>query len=155
MRPDAPVALDISILDLHIGRVTNVPGSRGLFEPQWSPDGRYITAISADHDRLMLFDFQTQQWEPLGVEDAHFPHWSGQGDYIYYFEMPDNFSQEKEWNADRLRLADHKPEKLCSFHGLNLTGSYGWWSGPAPDGSPLTLSDTSRRDIYAIDVELP
>lgn len=155
MRPEAPVALDVHILDLPTGKVSDIRGSHGLFEPQWSPDGRYITAVSADHDRLMLFDFRNQQWKSLGVEDAHYPYWSSQGDYIYYFEMPDSFSSEKEWNANRLRLSDRKVEKLCSLHGLNLTGVYGWWSGPALDGSPLALSDTSRRDIYAIDVELP
>ena len=155
MRPEAPVALDILILDLRTGRVSDIGGSHGLFEPQWSPDERYITAVSSDHDRLMLFNFLTLKWESLGVENAHYPYWSSLGDYIYYFEMPDNFSSKKEWNANRLRLSDRKVEKLCSLHGLNLTGVYGWWSGPAPDGSPLALSDASRRDIYAIDVELP
>jgi len=103
----------------------------------------------------MIFNFQKLQWASLGVENAHYPYWSSLGDYVYYFEMPDNFSSEKEWNANRLRLTDRKANKLCSFHGLNLTGVYGWWSGPAPDGSPLVLSDASRRDIYAIDVDLP
>jgi len=155
IRPETPDALEILILDIRTGNVSKVPASKGLFEPQWSPDGRFIIAISSDHDRMMLFDFQTRQWTSLGVEDAHYPIWSARGDYIFYFEMPDNFSSKKEWNANRLRLSDRKVEKLCGLHGLNLTGVYGWWSGPAPDGSPLALSDASRRDIYAIDVELP
>lgn len=155
MRADAPDELGIFILDIRTGRVSEIPGSHGLFEPQWSPDGRYIIAISADHYRMMLFDFQTRQWMSLGIKNAHYPSWSVGGDNIYYFEMPDNFSQEEEWNANRLRLSDRKVEKLCSLHGLNLTGVYGWWSGLAPDGSPLALSDTSQRDIYAIDVDLP
>jgi Tol biopolymer transport system component/DNA-binding winged helix-turn-helix (wHTH) protein len=154
MDPVPPDNLDILVLDMETGKVSQIPGSHGLFEPQWSPDGRYLVGVSADHDRLMLFEFQTKQWTSLGIENAHYPSWSDD-DHIYYFEMPDNFSQEEEWNANRLRLSDRKVEKLCSLHGLNLTGVYGWWSGPAPDGSPLALSDTSRRDIYAIDADLP
>lgn len=155
MRPDPADALELVVLDVNTRRTSIVPDSRGLFEPQWSPDGHYLTAISVDHNRLMLFDSQTRQWRSLGAENAHYVAWSPDGKYIHYLEMPDNFSQEKDWNADRMRLADHKVERLCSLHSLNLTGVYGWWSGPALDGLPLVLNDVSRRDIYAIDTELP
>ena len=52
----------IRVLDLNTHQVSTLPGSRGLFAPRWSPDGRYIVAMPADSLSLVLFDFQTQKW---------------------------------------------------------------------------------------------
>ena len=50
----------IRVLDLNTHQVSTLPGSRGLFAPFWSPDGRYIVAMPSDSLSLVLFDFQTQ-----------------------------------------------------------------------------------------------
>jgi WD40 repeat protein len=55
----------INILDLRTHKVSVVPGSTGLFSPHWSPDGRYIAALSYDGQTLMLFDFKTKKWVEL------------------------------------------------------------------------------------------
>ena len=34
----------LRILDLDSGKVSEVPGSNGLYSPRWSPDGRYFAA---------------------------------------------------------------------------------------------------------------
>ena len=52
----------LRVLDLKNHQVSTLPGSRGLFSPRWSPDGRYIVAMPADSLSLVLFDFQTQKW---------------------------------------------------------------------------------------------
>ncbi len=36
----------LRILDLDSGKVSEVPGSNGLFSPRWSPDGRYFAAMT-------------------------------------------------------------------------------------------------------------
>lgn len=38
----------LEMLDLRTGTVSPIPGSEGVFSPRWSPDGRYIAAISLD-----------------------------------------------------------------------------------------------------------
>ncbi len=62
--------LSISLLDLKAQKVTTIPGSEGLFSPRWSPDGRYIAALSPDFTKVMLFDFKTQQWSTWLAEPA-------------------------------------------------------------------------------------
>ena len=38
----------IQIADLESGQITPVPGSKGLYSPRWSPDGRHLAALSRD-----------------------------------------------------------------------------------------------------------
>ena len=52
-RGDANDAMDatgpaVMIYDLQTHEVSGVPASKGLFSPRWSPDGRYIVAMTAD-----------------------------------------------------------------------------------------------------------
>ena len=42
----------LRVLDLKTHQVSTLPGSRGLFSPRWSPDGRYIVAMPADSLQL-------------------------------------------------------------------------------------------------------
>ena len=60
----------IRIVNLSTQEVTTVPGSDGLFSPRWSPDGRYIAALSIDNTRLMLFDYKTRRWSTLAQEEG-------------------------------------------------------------------------------------
>ena len=52
-------AATIRVLDLTTHQVSTLPGSKGLFAPRWSADGRYIPAMSGDSTKLLRFDFQT------------------------------------------------------------------------------------------------
>ena len=56
-----PQKVAVHILHLATGQLETVPGSQGLFVPQWSPDGRYAAASALDQ-RIMLFDFATHTW---------------------------------------------------------------------------------------------
>ena len=47
--------VDIQVVDMKTRKVSSVPGSNGLFSPRWSPDGRYLAAISTEGShKLML-----------------------------------------------------------------------------------------------------
>ncbi len=156
----------IRIVDLTSRRVSPLPQSAGLVAPHWSPDGHFIVASSTadiNPSKLMLFDFATQKWEELvPVMDHNQPRpqfiaysqWSRDGKYLY-FSNPTASSKAKPFY--RLRISDRKTELIASAdfpHGLaNATPS--WWTGLAPDDSPLCLRDTSIQEIYALDVNLP
>ena len=49
----------------------------------------------------------------------------------------------------RMRVADSKIEKISDVPFLS-TGSYGVWSGLAPDGSVLVLRSHVQTDVYAL-----
>ena len=63
----------INILDLRTHKVSVVPGSTGFFSPHWSPDGRYIVAMSGGARKLVLFDFKTQKWVELTTVNSAYP----------------------------------------------------------------------------------
>jgi Tol biopolymer transport system component len=92
------------------------PGSSGLFSPRWSPDGRYLTATSAEGShKLMLYDFRTQKWSEwlTGANNINYQYWSSDSRYIYY----DNFATDHPM-CHRIKVGETRPEDLFSLSGL-------------------------------------
>jgi len=139
----------IRILDVKTHQISTLPGSKGLFSPRWSPDGRYVVAMPFDSRGLMLFDFATQKWEEIAKVTAAFPNWSKTGDYVYFLHGEDQPS------VMRVRIRDRKLERVADLKNFRQTGYFGVWLGMAPDDSPLLLRDTGTQDIYALDWEAP
>ena len=146
--PTASGKLAIHLMDLKTREVTTLPGAEGLYSPRWSPDGRYIAALRAGPETLMLFDFSTQKWVQLEQIAVGFPSWSRDSKYIYFDAVGEDHA------FYRVRISDHKLERLVSLKGLRLTGAFGW-TGLAPDDSPLVLRDVGTQEIYAFDWNVP
>jgi serine/threonine protein kinase/Tol biopolymer transport system component len=148
----------IYVLNLHTRQVSTLPGSKGLFSPRWSPDGRFISAhnstfSSHNEFKLMLFDFTTQAWSELDRGHVYnYEMWSRDAKYIYFSELAENGPP-----FYRLRVADRKLERvaIANFPRGLARGALGQWTGLAPDNSPLLLRDTSMQEIYALDVLWP
>jgi WD40 repeat protein len=141
-------------VDMKTRQTSTLPGSTGLFSPRWSPDGRYLLAISVEGSKkLLLYDFKTQKWSEWLSEasNVNYPHWSADSRYVYY----DNFATgNPKWR--RVKVGDNHPEDLFGLSGLRrYDGIWGSWSGVAPDGSALFVRDASTQEIYALDVEFP
>jgi len=147
----------IQTIDLGSKRVSGLPGSSGLFSPRWSPDGRYIAAMTKEHPfKLMLLDLSTQKWaERFGFEMGY-PSWSHDGKYIYFQSWHDPVKHIGE-RIVRLRLSDRKVENMVDVEAVGrlTTGTIVPWLGLAPDDSPLFARDISTSEIFALDVEWP
>jgi eukaryotic-like serine/threonine-protein kinase len=141
--------LALRVLDLKTHHVSMVPGSQGLYSPRWSPDGRYIVALSEDSLREMLFDFNTQKWSQLANVRAAFPNWSSDGQYVYFSRWLDNPA------VLRVRISDRKVEQVSDLTTFPIVSNHGPWVGLDPDDSLLVLKDTGLQDIYALDWEGP
>jgi serine/threonine protein kinase/Tol biopolymer transport system component len=141
----------IYTLDLTTSQVSTVPGSEGLFSPRWSPDGRYLAAQSADSTKLLLYSVATQKWQDLVKINAAYFSWSHDGRYIYLT------TSEAEPAFERIGVVtERRMERLASLKDVRLfIGTFGTWTGIAPDDSLLILRDTSTDEIYALDVQLP
>jgi Tol biopolymer transport system component len=141
----------ILVLDLHTRQVSVLPGSEGLYSPRWSPDGRYVVAITVDYQKLMLFDFQAQKWSELANGSSlGWPEWSSDSKNVFYID-------DKPLVYSRVNINDHKVESVANLEqtrGLNA-GRFWSYYGVAPDGSPLFLRNTGIQEIYALDVDLP
>jgi Tol biopolymer transport system component len=141
----------IAIYDLETRRVSPLPGAQQLFAPRWSPDGRYISALTNDSLKLMVLDRVNQQWQELVSLPIGYPSWSHDGQYLYF---------DTTWTDDaafyRVRISDRKLERLFSLKELRrYWGEFGPWTGLAPDDSPLLARDTSSQEIYALDLQAP
>ncbi len=139
----------IRVLDLNTHQVSTLPGSRGLFAPRWSPNGRYIVAMPTDLLGLVLFDFQTQKWTQLAKVRTAYLNWSRDGHYVYCLRWLENPA------VLRVRIADGEVEQAFDLADVPTTGNTGPWLGLAPDDSPLVLRDIGTQDIYALDWEEP
>ena len=135
----------IRILDVASGQVSSLPGSQGLYSPRWSPDNRYISAFSADSEKLLLFDIQTQKWITLANGSLSWLNWSHDGQYVYVLDF-----KEKD-AVVRIRISDHKIERVADLKNFMTTGRYGGCLALTPDDSPLLLRDTGTEDVYSVD----
>jgi serine/threonine protein kinase/Tol biopolymer transport system component len=142
-------ASSIRVFDLATRQVSTLPGSQGMYSPRWSPDGRYILALSADSKRLLLFDFQTQQWTELAQGSMGWPEWSKDGQYLQAYDGSGTGA------IIRIRLSDHKTERVVDLKNFATVGFYESWFAVAPDDSPIMLRNAGTQDVYALDWEEP
>ena len=139
----------IHLVDIESRRISTLPGSEGLFSPHWSPDGRYIEAVSNDGQQMMLFDFQGNKWTEVVKMQVENPNWSRDGQHVH-------FCNSRDHGVYRVRVKDRKAEKVTGLENLGGTTSvFVVWCGLAADDSPLVQRDNTTEEIYALDVELP
>jgi len=136
------------ILELGSKRVSPIPGSEGVWDAKWSPDGRYLLGLRFDFAQLMLFDAGAGRWEQLASGILHFANWSSDGQYAYY----------ERWGPDigamRMRIRDRREEKLGSLTEFRrTTGPERCWSGLTPDNAFLVLRDVGTQEVYALNWE--
>jgi Tol biopolymer transport system component/predicted Ser/Thr protein kinase len=144
---------DIQLVDMKTRQASTLPGSTGLFSPRWSPDGRYLLALSVEGShKLLLYDFKTQKWsEWLTEANVNYPRWSADSRYVYY----DNFATGNP-KCRRIKVGDNRAEDLFGLSGLRrYNGTWGSWSGLAPDDSALFVRDASTQEIYSLDIDFP
>ena len=140
----------IQVVDVKTRQVSLIPGSKGLFSPRWSPDGRYLVAMPADQSGLMLFDFKTRKWSTLFEGIPEFLNWSRDGRFVYFLQLHGNSP-----GVERVSVPDGKFEEVASLKGLQITGSFGSWLGLTPDDAPLVLKDAGTQEIVSMDWHEP
>lgn len=138
----------IRIFDLKTHAVSVLPNSSGMWTARWSPAGNYISAVTADNRKLMLFDLEKSTWTELANVGSNDCVWSHDGEYIY-FDSP--------WEAViyRVRVKTRELERYASLQGIRRTGFFGWSLNLAPDDSPVLLREEGIHEVYSLDVRLP
>ncbi|NYF79571.1 winged helix-turn-helix domain-containing protein [Granulicella arctica] len=141
--------LTIEFYDLDSHSHKTLHGSEGMWTPRWSPDGRFLSAVTQDNRTLRLYDMQTQQWTDLASVGVNDVIWSRDSRYLYF----DTF-----FGGDptlyRIPMDDRKLERWADLRGFPRGGFFGPWLGITPDGSPLLLKDTSIEEIYRLNLEI-
>ena len=146
--------LNIRILDFKTRKIETVPGSDGLFSPRWSPDGRYIAALSPASTALLLFDFKTRKWTTWLKESAgtvSYPSWSADSKYLYFDDLVNDAEAIR-----RVKVGSAEPEQVVVLASLErYPGALGPWIGRAADGSWMFVRDRSTQEVYQLTLELP
>ena len=144
----------IRSLDLQTQQVTTLPAlpdNQHMDGPLRSPVGNYAVALTQDGQRLMLFDFAANKWSELSNIGVGYTQWSRDGQFVYF-----DTGSSQDPAIYRIRVADHKLERICSLKDFRRALSY-WtaWMGLTPDGSPLLMRDTGTQEVYALDFHVP
>jgi Tol biopolymer transport system component len=145
---------NIRIVDVNTHQAETVPDSDGLFSPRWSPDGRYIAALSLDFTTVKLFDFQSHSWsswltEPAGA--VNYPVWSADSKYLYFDDLVTD-----EESIRRVKVGESQTERVFTLLGIErYPGPFGLWTGRAADGSWMFVRDRSTQEVYRLTVDLP
>jgi Tol biopolymer transport system component len=140
-----PAKVSVHIQHLATNQVETLPGSEGLFAPQWSPDGKHVAALVLNGRRLMLYDFQTQTWSEL-AQGFGLLHWSVDSQWVYYMRyMPSPAIL-------RVRIANRHVEEVASLKGIRLAGLLaGLEFSVTPKGEPIITRDVGTQEVYSMD----
>ena len=137
----------LTIYDVARRETSVVPGSEGLWTARWSPDGRYIAALTTDkRQSLKVLDLQTGNWRAMAADHIRTPNWSHDSQFIYYD------TEGAVWCLRRVRLSDGKVEDLLDLSHDQIAAY--WWSGLTPDDEPMILRNLSPTEVYALRLEI-
>ena len=140
---------ELRTLDLSSHEVTVLPGSANLWSPRWSPNGKYIAAMSADYSGLKVLDTTTQRWLLLPMKEGMgYPAWSSDSQSIYLLRLING-----DRGVYRVRVPGGKTERVADLKDWHITGYYSYWMGLDPTDAPLLLRDVGSDDIYALTLE--
>jgi Tol biopolymer transport system component len=140
---------NLQILDLRTHHLEIVPNSDGAFSPRWSPDGKYISALSLDQRRLLLFSTETRTWKTIADTSVADPVWSADSKAIYIHAF-----MAQTQPIYRVSVPDGHLESIASLANFrtNDTADY-FFSGITPDNVPLVRSRSSTGNLYSLDLD--
>ena len=122
-----------------------LPGAQGLWTPRWSPDGKWIAALTIAGQSLRIFDVARQTWRALSADQVNEPSWSRDSRELYYDTvMPGHVLRS-------VRISDGHIDTLADLAKLPVQGTS--WSGLAPDDTPLGPRRIGAAEVYALTIE--
>ncbi|MGA2569713.1 MAG: winged helix-turn-helix domain-containing protein [Terracidiphilus sp.] len=137
----------LRILDLASHKVTSIPDSDSMVAPRWSPDGRYIAALTMTGSDLVLFDLAAQQWTTLAEgQYPQSPAWSRDSRFIYFVLYQDH-------GVFRISPGDNHVERVASLKDFRHAGWYNLWLGLDSGDAPLLLRELGSEEIYRLSIE--
>jgi Tol biopolymer transport system component/DNA-binding winged helix-turn-helix (wHTH) protein len=140
---------NLQILDLRTHKVETIPKSEGYFSPRWSPDGRYIAAITLDQRQLVLYDTTVLTWKTLWQGSVADPVWSADGKAIYIHA----FMGETQ-PIYRVSIPNGHLDEIASLTSFRAGNTVDYFfSGITPDNTPVVRARTATGNLYMLDLD--
>ncbi len=144
--------MQLHVVDARTRRIQTLPKSRGLWTARWSPNGRWIAALTADNTGIWLFDTAKTEWQRFAAfeHDVESPTWTKNSRYIFFkAAVPGRTTGKTKWSSGS--ISKHK--RCSSVADLDALGppDVGWY-GLQPDGCPLAVRYSHTKEIYAVTV---
>ena len=114
----------IVLFDVRAAGISVVPGSERKIYPRWSPDQRFLAALSEDQKTLFLYDVGTRTWteRASGVLLTGL-NWSGS--YLYFQDLLEPDQPVYRWGLSSKRserVADFRESAAGSAARIGLAG---------------------------------
>jgi DNA-binding winged helix-turn-helix (wHTH) protein/Tol biopolymer transport system component len=139
----------LEIVDIQNGQSIPIPGSQGLFSPRWSPDGRWIVALTLDQKKIRLYDTNTRQWRDLATTSAADPVWSNDSKAVFV----NAFLADRQpiLRIDVTSGEVHRVADLTSLRSKEPANYF--FSGLTPGNQPIVLPRVGTSNLYSLSLE--
>ncbi len=142
-------ARTLQVLHLDTGTVDEVPQSEGLFSPRWSPDGRFVAALSLDQRQVRLFTLASRQWTTLPVHSGADPVWSPDSRYLYLHE-----SLNPTQPIDRVSIPEGTVQELIRLNESPQGDAESYiFGGLTRENEPLIVEQTFTGNMYSLQLK--
>jgi Tol biopolymer transport system component/DNA-binding winged helix-turn-helix (wHTH) protein len=139
----------LNVVHLPGNTVEPVPGSNGLFSPRWSPDGRYIAALSLDQRQVRVFTVATQSWTTLAVPSGADPVWSSDSRYLFI-----HASLDPAQPIDRVSIPDGHVDEIVRLADSREHDAVNYvFGGLTLDNRPLIRARVFTGNFYSLDLK--
>jgi dipeptidyl aminopeptidase/acylaminoacyl peptidase len=137
------------LVHLPTNQVQQIPGSNGLFSPRWSPDGKYIAALTLDQTHVRLFTVATQTWSTLSVPSGADPVWSSDSRYLFL-----HASLDPAQPIDRVSMPDGHVDQIVRLADSRQIDAVDYvFGGLTPDNHPLIRARVFTGNFYSLDLK--
>ncbi|MGA2250287.1 winged helix-turn-helix domain-containing protein [Terracidiphilus sp.] len=139
----------LHIVSLKTGKIEEIAGSDGLFSPRWSPDGRYIAALTLDQRQVRLYDVAAKTWKTLAGDSGADPAWSSDSRYLYVHR-----SLDPSQPIDRIAIPGGQMQELIKLAGSSEGDAVDYvFVGLTQDDMPLIRARTYTGNMYSMQLK--
>ena len=141
----------LHVLEVKSQRQWILPNSAGKWTPRWSPDGRWIAALTANSKELLVYNNAEGSWRSLAeFQNIESPAWSADSQQIYFKTAVRGVHVTNSSFLQRIDVRTGQVALVADLSELEVSDTA--WNGLTRDSLPLALRCTRPTDIYSITV---
>lgn len=139
----------LEVLHLDTSAIDQVPASEGLFSPRWSPDGRYIAALSLDQRQVRLL--ASPRSSGRRCRSIRVPILYDRADSRYLCRHE---SLDPAQPVDRISVPGGTVQQLIRLNDASRGDVQSYiFGGLRQDSEPLIVEQSFTGDMYTLDLK--